>query len=42
VVVELGPFGGAKSASPWLIPWSLAYLGLVLWLARTAFLRRDL
>jgi Cu-processing system permease protein len=42
VIVQLGPFGGAQPAGPLLWPWTLVYLGLLAWAARTAFARRDL
>ncbi len=42
VVVELGPFGGAREASPLLWPWALAYLVLVGLAAAAGFARRDL
>ena len=42
VVVELGPFGGAKSAGIELWLWSAAYLVIVGALASWAFSRRDL
>jgi Cu-processing system permease protein len=42
IIVRLGPFGGAQSASPLLWPWTVAYLALVAAAARTAFARRDL
>ena len=42
VIVQLGPFGGAQDAGPWLWVWALAYLGLVGAAARAAFARRDL
>lgn len=42
VVVELGPFGGAKSAGVELWLWSAAYLVVVGVLASWAFSRRDL
>ncbi len=42
VIVNLGPFGGAREAGPGLWLWTAAYLALVGALARTAFMRRDL
>jgi Cu-processing system permease protein len=42
VVVRLGPFGGAQEGGPLLWVWTLGYLGLVGFAARTAFARRDL
>jgi Cu-processing system permease protein len=42
IIVRLGPFGGAQAASPLLWPWTVAYLALVAFAARTAFARRDL
>ena len=42
LAVDLGPFGGAQSAGPWLWPWALAYTVLVGVLAAAAFSRRDL
>jgi Cu-processing system permease protein len=42
VVVRLGPFGGAQEGGPLLWLWTLGYLGLVGFAARTAFARRDL
>jgi Cu-processing system permease protein len=42
IIVQLGPFGGAQPAGPLLWPWTLVYLGLVAWVARAAFARRDL
>ena len=42
VILQLGPFGVARDASMALIPFTLAYLGVVLALAVAAFARRDL
>ena len=42
VVVRLGPFGGAQEGGPLLWVWTLGYLGIVGFAARTAFARRDL
>jgi len=42
LAIDLGPFGGAESASPFLWLWAVVYLGLVgLW-ALHGFSRRDL
>jgi len=41
-VLQLGPFGGAQSAGPALVPWTLAYLAAVGLVAGVAFSRRDL
>jgi ABC-2 type transport system permease protein len=41
-VVDLGPFGGAQQAGPWLWPWAVAYTVLVLTVALLAFRRKDL
>jgi len=41
-VVDLGPFGGAQSAGPWLWPWAAAYLVIVGAVALRAFGRKDL
>ena len=40
--MNLGPFGGAEEAGPFLGPWAVVYVGLVLGLAILAFQRRDL
>ncbi len=40
--LELGPFGGAQAGGGLLVPWALAYLGLVLAAALAGFARRDL
>lgn len=40
--LSLGPFGGARSGGPLLVPWSIAYVCLVGALATWAFARRDL
>jgi ABC-2 type transport system permease protein len=42
LAINLGPFGGAESASPGLWPWTVAYLALVGAGAAWAFARRDL
>jgi ABC-2 type transport system permease protein len=42
LAIELGPFGGAQSASPLLWLWAIAYLGLVGAAAHAVFKRRDL
>jgi Cu-processing system permease protein len=42
LVVELGPFGGARSLGGWLWPWAVAYVAAVGALAARAFARRDL
>ncbi len=42
VILQLGPFGVARDASLALIPFTLAYLAIVLALAVAAFARRDL
>lgn len=42
IALDLGPFGGAQAAGPWLWPWTFAYLALVGFLAVVAFRRRDL
>jgi Cu-processing system permease protein len=42
LAIDLGPFGGAESASPLLWPWVVAYLALVGFGAAAAFARRDL
>ena len=42
VILQLGPFGVARDASLTLIPFTLAYLAIVLALAVAAFARRDL
>jgi len=42
VILQLGPFGVARDASMTLIPFTLAYLAIVLALAVAAFARRDL
>ncbi len=41
-VLQLGPFGGAQDAGAGLVPWTLAYLGVVAVVAVVAFRRRDL
>ena len=42
VIVSLGPFGGAQEGGPLLWLWTLVYLAVVAFAARTAFARRDL
>jgi len=42
VILQLGPFGVANGASTAIVPWTLAYLALVLAAAVWAFGRRDL
>jgi Cu-processing system permease protein len=42
LAINLGPFGGAESASPLLWPWTLAFLALLGAGASAAFRRRDL
>jgi Cu-processing system permease protein len=42
LAINLGPFGGAESASPLLWPWVVGYLALVGVGAAAAFARRDL
>jgi ABC-type transport system involved in multi-copper enzyme maturation permease subunit len=42
LAIDLGPFGGAESASPALWPWTVMYLALVGAGAAWAFARRDL
>jgi ABC-type transport system involved in multi-copper enzyme maturation permease subunit len=42
LAIQLGPFGGAQSASPLLWLWSIGYLGLVGAAALAVFKRRDL
>jgi ABC-2 type transport system permease protein len=42
LAINLGPFGGAESASPGLWPWTVLYLALVGAGAARAFARRDL
>ena len=42
LAINLGPFGGAESASLALWPWTVAYLALVGVVAAWAFARRDL
>ncbi|MBD0291176.1 MAG: ABC transporter permease subunit [Thermoleophilia bacterium] len=42
LVLQLGPFGGAKTAGGWLAPWTIAYVALVVGGAILAFRRRDL
>jgi hypothetical protein len=40
--LQLGPFGGAQAAGPFLWPWTVAYLLLVGGAAVAAFARKDL
>jgi Cu-processing system permease protein len=42
VLVQLGPFGGARQAGAGLWIWTAAYLALIAAWARIAFARRDL
>ena len=42
VILQLGPFGVARDASGWLVPFTLAYLAIALALGVAAFARRDL
>jgi len=42
LAIQLGPFGGAQSASPLLWLWAVGYLGLVGAAALAVFKRRDL
>jgi Cu-processing system permease protein len=42
IALDLGPFGGAQAAGPWLWPWTFAYLALVGLLAVVSFRRKDL
>jgi Cu-processing system permease protein len=42
LAINLGPFGGAETASPTLWPWTVVYLALVGVVAAWAFARRDL
>jgi Cu-processing system permease protein len=42
LAIDLGPFGGAESASPLLWPYALAYLVAVGAVSAVAFARRDL
>jgi ABC-type transport system involved in multi-copper enzyme maturation permease subunit len=41
-VLQLGPFGGAQSAGPALVPWTVAYLAVLALVAGFGFARRDL
>jgi ABC-type transport system involved in multi-copper enzyme maturation permease subunit len=41
-IVQLGPLGGSHDAGALLLPWIVAYLGLVALLAAFVFGRRDL
>jgi Cu-processing system permease protein len=41
-IVQLGPLGGSHDAGSLLVPWSIAYVVLVLGAAALAFGRRDL
>lgn len=40
--LTLGPFGGAQAAGPWLVPYVLAYLGVVAFAAIYGFRSKDL
>ena len=42
IALDLGPFGGAQAAGPWLWPWTFAYLALVGLLSAVSFRRKDL
>jgi Cu-processing system permease protein len=42
LAINLGPFGGAEEAGPWLWPWTVVYVALVGVGAAAAFGRRDL
>ena len=42
LVINLGPFGGARDFGPLLWPWAVVYLALIGTLALRAFSRRDL
>ena len=42
LAIDLGPFGGAEPAGPWLWLWAVVYLGLVGVVALRGFARRDL
>jgi Cu-processing system permease protein len=42
LAINLGPFGGAEPAGPFLWPWALLYLALLGLAASAAFARRDL
>jgi len=42
LAIDLGPFGGAEDFGPLLWLWTIAYLGLVGFVALRAFARRDL
>ncbi|MEW6581556.1 MAG: hypothetical protein AB1416_02195, partial [Actinomycetota bacterium] len=42
VVVQLGPFGGARAGGPALVAWTVAFLALVGAAAAELFRRRDL
>jgi Cu-processing system permease protein len=42
LAIDLGPFGGAESASPLLWVWAIVYLALVGAAAFAGFKRRDL
>ena len=41
-ILVLGPFGGAQVTGPLLVPWTVAYLAVVIGGAAWAFVRRDL
>jgi Cu-processing system permease protein len=40
-VIKLGPLGGSHDAGPLLIPWAIAYVALMTFIAGWAFMRRD-
>ena len=40
-IIKLGPLGGSHDAGPLLIPWAIAYVALMMFLAGWAFMRRD-
>jgi ABC-type transport system involved in multi-copper enzyme maturation permease subunit len=40
--LQLGPFGGAQAAGPFLWPWTIAYLAIIGGIAIAAFARKDL
>ena len=42
LAIDLGPFGGAQDAGPWLWPWVVVYLGAVGFVAVRGFAARDL
>jgi ABC-type transport system involved in multi-copper enzyme maturation permease subunit len=41
-ILDLGPFGGARHAGPFLWPYTLLYIAAVIGAATWAFSRRDL